>query len=79
MEMTTLHMATLRRIEAGLLVDATCIVTELTAAGYVTRNRYVYTAHEVGWAYVLTESGRALLNPQPVATGNTKRLATWMD
>lgn len=77
--MTTMHLAVMRRIEVGLLVDATSVVLELTAAGYIQRSRYVYTAHEVGWMYLLTDSGRAVLNPQPVATGCTKRIATWID
>lgn len=79
MELTTMHTAILRRIEAGLLVDPTTVVQELTAMGYVMRNRYVYSAHEVGWKYDLTPSGRAVLNPQPIARGNRKGLATWMD
>lgn len=82
MDMTTMHLTTLRRIEAGLLIAPTSVVQELTAAGFVTRDRYVYTASEAGWKYNLTDSGRALLNPQPKVQGSTKRLsqaATWMD
>lgn len=82
MDMTTMHLTTLRQIEAGVLITPTTVVLELVAAGLVSRDRFVCTTSEIGWKYNLTDSGRALLNPQPKVQGSAKRLSqasTWMD
>lgn len=79
---TSLHMAVLRRVEVGLLVTPTTIVQELTAAGLIVRNRYVYTKDEAGWLYTLTPRGMAVLYPMPPVRGSAKRLTeaqSWMD
>lgn len=85
-EIRELHIEALRHIDRGYPVAKTTIVMELIECGAIRNERYMAELYPdgllSGWCYDVTVRGLAMLYPQAVATGNTKRLSeatTWMD
>lgn len=73
--LTTVHMAALRMAERHIPQAATTVTSELRGQGYLERRHFVLGE---GWLFVLTDSGKALLNPTPAVRGPA-RLDTWID